>query len=434
MRMLKMEPKGIKMARRVYYQAFIGSTILKSEPAPIKGRFIWACITGELNRNKGTWFGLVRVMRDPQMWANKWLSQSLHILNTTAKGGILAEKNAFDDERQAEETYARPDAITWTAERALSGDKPKIMPKPGAAYPQGHMELLQFAITAIRDVTGINLELIGLKDVNQPGILEAMRKQAGMTVLATLFDSLRRFRKIVGRIRLFIIQEFFADGRLIRVVGPDGAQAIPLLKDKCLGEYDVIVDDTPTSPNQKEMNWQVIQPFLLVFKDLLAQKPQLLSVILEYSPLPQKLIDAVKQLLESQGQQPTPQDQLNMKEIMSKIALNQGKAAQAEATAKKQAASSVWDMASAQDLLAKSDHDRNIRGPLEAAEAAAGVAKTYAETAHTHAQIEKTRAETGEKHASAHHKRVQAGVEGMTPIPHEPPPPPGTGGGGALSE
>ena len=67
-----------------------------------------------------------------------------------------------------------------------------FVPKPVADFPQGFYQLLEFAISSLRDVTGINLELLGQQDQNQPGILEAQRKQAGMTVLATLFDSLRR--------------------------------------------------------------------------------------------------------------------------------------------------------------------------------------------------------------------------------------------------
>jgi hypothetical protein len=175
-------------------------------------------------------------MRDPAKWANKWLSQTLHIMNTNAKGGILAEPDAFDDQRQAEESYSKPESITWMKKGALgnpaTGQPAKFTPKPMVQFPTGFYQLLEFAISSLRDVTGINLELLGQKDVNQPGILEAQRKQAGMTVLATMFDSLRRFRKQVGRIRLYYIQNFLSDGRLIRIAGPDGAKVIPLLKDK----------------------------------------------------------------------------------------------------------------------------------------------------------------------------------------------------------
>src|SRR5207244_11369878 len=119
-----------------------------------------------------------------------------------AKGGILAEPDAFEDQRQAEDSYARPEAITWMRRGALSGaGGSKFAPKPVAQFPAGYFNLMEFGISSIRDVTGINLELLGMRDVNQPGILEAQRKQAAMTVLATLFDSLRQIGRASCRER-----------------------------------------------------------------------------------------------------------------------------------------------------------------------------------------------------------------------------------------
>jgi hypothetical protein len=310
---VKVMPTAAKMHRKVYKRAFLGNELLQKGDAPIKGRYSWA--TGELDRNKGHWFGLIKTMRDPQMWANKWLSQTLHILNTTAKGGIVAEEDAFADMTEAEEKWAQPDTIVWASTGAISNQK--IMPKPGGGLTQGHVDLMQFAITSIRDCTGINLELLGQKDINQPGILEAQRKQAGMTVLATLFDSLRRFRKYIGRIRLYLIQTYMSDGRLIRIMGPDGARSLPLIRDKTLGEYDVVVDDTPTSPNQKEANWAIIQPLLAIFKDQLMQNPKVFAEMLEYSPLPSRLVEMIKKFVnESETDPAKAQEVATAKQIL----------------------------------------------------------------------------------------------------------------------
>lgn len=289
----------VKQTRKVYKQALLGGRIIGGiRPGLVKDRFTFQCITGEKHRNKGTWFGLVTLMRDPQMWANKWLSQTLHILNTTAKGGIIAEEGAFPDMRKAQETYAHPDAITVAAKDAIG--KGKIMQKPGAGIPTGYINLLEFGISSIRDVTGINMELLGLRDANQPGILEAQRKQAAMTILATLFDSLRRFRKNVGRVRLGLIQNYLADGRMIRLAGEDGMQLVQLLKQQTIGDFEVIVEDAPTSPNQKQETWAALQQMLPVFKTMLT--PEAVITILEYSPLPSKLVDAFKKM----AQQPNP--------------------------------------------------------------------------------------------------------------------------------
>src|SRR5581483_1756939 len=301
---------AVQIFKRVYKRAFIGAEVLEVTDGPLPDRFSYACITGQLDKVKGIWFGLIRIMRDPAKWANKWLSQTLHIMNTNAKGGILAEPDAFDDQKQAEESYAKPESITWMKRGALgdpvNGRPAKWAQKPMVQFPTGFYQLLEFAISSLRDVTGINLELLGQKDVMQPGILEAQRKQAGMTVLATMFDSLRRFRKQVGRIRLYYIQNFLSDGRLIRITGPEGARGVQLLKDKTAGDYDVVVDDTPSSPNQKQANWAIIAPLIPMFRQELTQNPPLLIELLRYSPLPSRLIAAIETIV---SQPPTEQAQ-----------------------------------------------------------------------------------------------------------------------------
>lgn len=391
MSMLGMEVSAARMQRRCYYQAFLGSRELRSQKSPIQGRFIWQCITGELDRKRGTWFGLIKVMRDPQMWANKWLSQTLHILNTTAKGGVIAELDAFDDQEEAERTYAQPDSITWAANGAVSSQK--IMEKKGQGITQGHVELMQFAISSIRDCTGINLELLGLKDANQPGVLEAQRKQAGMTVLATLFDSLRRFRKGVGHVRLYMIQNYFSDGRLIRVAGPLAAKAVPLIKDKTFGKYDVIIDDTPTSPNQKQANWAVIAPMIGLFKEQLAAHPELLAELLEYSPLPAQLVESVKQMVLAAANDPQQQQlkqtmqQLGIAEQVAKIAKDQATADMNKAKGQSTMATAQYDLAMAQNLLQKGEFEK-LKLHLDAAAKAHDVQRSQAEavTAQSKAQ------------------------------------------------
>ena len=70
-----------------------------------------------------------------------------------------------------------------------------------------------------------------------------------------------------------------------------------LAKSNTAGEYDVSVDDAPTSPNQKEANWAIIQPLLAAFKDQLMTNPDVLAMVLEYSPLPGPLVAAIKRTI-----------------------------------------------------------------------------------------------------------------------------------------
>jgi hypothetical protein len=428
-----------KVQRKVFKRAFVGAEVLDVDCPPTgPERFSWTCITGQRHHNRRTWFGLIRTLRDPQMWSNKLYSQVLHILNSTAKGGVLAETDVFEDQRQAEANWARPDGIVWARPGKIhnANGNPKVIPKPGRGDPSAYVELLGLAINAARDVTGINLELLGQKDVNQPGILEAMRKQAGMTVLATMFDALRRMRKIVGRIRLYFIQNFLSDGRLIRILGKDGAKSIRLVREKTIGEYDVVVDDTPTSPNQKQANWAIISGLLPAFKDQLMARPEVFLKILDYSPLPTQMVEAIRQMILQPQNNPQAQQlqQLQVAGAVAKISKDQAQAELFNKQAGATEATAMYDVAMAKNLLLKHQGDM-VAALNEARKSGLDAAKTAAETDHLQAKTETERAKaqteranaghvqarTAGEHASALNTHIGSLIDAMTPIEHGPP-------------
>jgi hypothetical protein len=296
--------EAVKQVRRVYKRAFVGSKVLESGEGPCKTEFTYKCMTGKRDRNKATWYGLVRAMRDPQRFANKFMSSILHIIAVSGKG-VIAEEDAFADVRQAEEDWAKPDAIVWTKSGAVA--RGAVMPKPGGQIPAGLPDMMMQAISAIRDVSGVNLEMLGMADREQAGVLEYQRKQSAMTVLATLFDALRRYRKEQGRVLLYFIQKYLSDGRLVRISGDEKAQYVPLAKDEQTIKYDVIVDQAPTSPNQKEATWAILGQLMPTLMKL-PLPPQIWVEIVKQSPLPSSFATKLQQVLEQQAQQPPPPD------------------------------------------------------------------------------------------------------------------------------
>lgn len=353
------EPQAVKQRSRQYWRAMLGNRVIDKWEGPAKGGFTWKFVTGDRDRNKGLWYGIVRAMLDPQKWANKWLSQSLHILNSGAKGGIIAERDAFESAQQAEEDWADPSAIVWAEKGAISGEK--IMPRPQNQMPTALPDLLQLAMSSIRDCTGINLELLGMVEKEQAGVLEHMRKQAGMTVLAGLFDALRRYRKEQGRLMLWYITNFLSDGRLIRIGGPSSAQYVPLLHQPGVAEYDVVVDDTPTSPNMKERTWATLIS-MMPFLSKMPIPPQIYLELLKYSPLPATLVEKIDQMaaMQAQNPQPSPQMMIAQAKVGSEQARAQvdqarARSLDADAASKQQQAAVDLAQAQAEDRRTQAD-------------------------------------------------------------------------------
>lgn len=327
-----LEANSASIKVRRYYRAFrCGDQILEVTPLPDE-EFTYKFITGKLDRNKGVWYGLVRAMVDPQRLLNKQISQTQRIVDTNAKGGLIAEVDAFEDPQEAEANWAASDTIVWAKPGKLQSNA--IIPKPIAPTPAGIDKLLMIAEAAIPGTSGVNAEMMGIVDRQQAGVVDVQRKEAAYGVLQSFFRSLKRYRKQRGRHTLKLITRYMSDNRLIRINGRNGTvQYLPLVRQPSAARYDVIVDDSPTGPNQKDKVFQFLMMFGAPILSKMNLPPAIWMKFMEFSPLPSALVAEVQQMI---SQMPPPADpnaqkmQAEMQMGQAKLAM-EGQRAQADA-------------------------------------------------------------------------------------------------------
>ncbi|MDE2105367.1 MAG: hypothetical protein KGL39_49530 [Patescibacteria group bacterium] len=297
--------KPMEQRRKAYKRMFwSGMEVLEEKSTPTAKSFTFKAMTAKRDHEKRYWYGIVRGMRDPQLWSNKFMSLALEIIATGAKGGILAEIDAFQDPRQAEDDWADPAKIVYTKPGAIQAQK--IMERPKSNPPSGMQELMMYANQSLNDTAGVNPAVMGFsQQLDTNGILEQTRQMAGLNLLAYLFDALRRYRKEQGALLMEMIRQYIPQGRLVKIEGPEGAQYVPLAFDPSVMKYDIVVDEAPTSPNVKQQTWET---FVSMAPHLPPQmmSPQFILPLLKYSPFPAALV----QEWTKEAAKPNPQAQM----------------------------------------------------------------------------------------------------------------------------
>lgn len=368
--------KPTQQKRRCYYRMFwSGPTELERKPTPSKDSFTYKAMTAKWDRKKRCWYGIVRAMRDPQKWSNKFMSLALENLANSAKGGVLAEIDAFVNPRDAEDKWADPSAIIYMKSGKVSAGA--IAPRPATPLPPVAQALMMYANQSINDTAGVNPAVMGFsKELDVSGVLEQTRLQAGLNLLSYLFDGLRRYRKEQGVLLMTMIRLYIPPGRLVKVEGQEGAQYVPLAFDPAIDRYDIVVDEAPTAPNVKTQTWET---FIALAPHLPPTffTPQFLLPLLLYSPFPSGL---VQQWQKMASQPPSPQQQ-QMQQIQTATAMGQARKVNAEADLKTAEAHEVGQ-GDPMDLVSKliGVHTAEIKANAEVTAANAKAHQTHLDT------------------------------------------------------
>ena len=309
---------GIKYAKgteRKFYDTFVtGDNIIQEVAAPSDKGFTMRCMCARRDRNKRMWYGVLRGFKDPQKFSNKFFSDIMHILASNRKGGAFVETSALVDPRKAEEDWNKPDAMIKLNKGGLGG----VKERDAGLFPNGLDRLMQYAIDAVPATSGMNPEMIGMADRAQAGVVEAHRKEAGLTILAPLFAAMHRHTKERGPVVFDFIKKYIADGRIIRITNQQGQQENRQLIVDGAAQYDLIVDEVSNSPNQRR---EVLNTMLQLAPVLANAGVPVPPEIVEYMPFPNSLIEKWKQALAPKEEEKDPKIALEEMKIQSQMEL-----------------------------------------------------------------------------------------------------------------
>lgn len=284
------------LVKRFQRMTMCSRTIL-SGPTILPGkRFTFNCITGQWDADEGLWYGYMRLLMDPQKYLTKFVNQVMEIITKQAKGGLLAESDAFQNLQQAEQQYAKTGSITWMNPGAISGKK--IQEKSLPEIPPASIEMFKVCTDMLKEVTGVAPEIsMGTGAADEPALTMRQRQLASIALLAKEFASLSRYR-IEEAKTIYDFFQYIADERVIRIGGPYDSQAIQLFRDPLMMEYDVVLDESTRDPNVREQYLQTI----MQIAPTLIRTNNFIPELLDFFPLPASLRHAIKEGMAKQAQ------------------------------------------------------------------------------------------------------------------------------------
>lgn len=221
---------------------------------------------------RGRPFGLVTNLISPQDLLNKTASQELHVVNTSANSGWMIEQGSIQNLTVGEmENIGAKTGLIIEYARGTSPPE-KIQPNQ---IPSGLDRMTDKAGMWFREISGVSDAMLGQPGREISGIALDAKNQRGLVQLEVVFDNLDKMRARRADFILYLIQHFYTEPRLLKLVsrnidGDEEEEFIKvneyveatqeILNDFTLGEYKVVVSTAPLRDTQDETEFaQLVQ-------------------------------------------------------------------------------------------------------------------------------------------------------------------------------
>lgn len=292
--------------------------------------------------------GIIRGLRDSQYLYNRRKIIELDILESQINSGYIYKENALVNPDDVF-LQGQGKGLAVKAEASLD-DVRKIDP---AQVPPSMIQLSELLGKEISEISGVNEELLGSAQDDKAGVLGMLRQGAGLTTLQILFDQLDNSQKLLGQIRLELMQANWTPGKVERIVGEKPTEEF---YNRAFGKYDAVIEEGLNTSTQKQLQFAQ----LLQLREYGIEVPP--KLLIESSTLQNKkeLTDAITQQLESQQKAKEMQQQAQLQVLQAQIEDLKARATANEGLGMERASRIKENQALAVERLAEAQKDRDL--------------------------------------------------------------------------
>lgn len=197
--------------------------------------------------------GVVRGLRDAQYLYNRRRVIELDILESQITSGFMYKENALVNPKDVFlQGQGRGLALKANAQPGVD-----VMKIEAPQIPPSMIQLSELLGKEVQEISGVSEELLGMADDDKAGVLSMLRQGANLTTLQGLFDNLDYAQKMLGDIRISLIQSNWTPGKVQRVIGEEPS---PQFYNRAFGKYKAIVEDGLNTSTQRQMQFaQLLQ-------------------------------------------------------------------------------------------------------------------------------------------------------------------------------
>lgn len=290
---------------------------------------------------RGLYFeGKIQRVKDPQRELNKRRSQTVDIVNTSINNGWFYEEGTFNN-LQDEDNFKQNSSTAGFTQKVEDITRVPIKVEAGVVE-RGIVELEQNSQRSFREVSNINMELLGQAPSYQSGVALQQQQRQALVGNEYLFDNMNRGKKELGRRLIAWIQKIYTPERIARLVlnqavvdkvfisgqplDPQNQEQVQMFMQKAqmmlanddLVNYDIGIGESNSTPTTQLANLQMMQQLAQ------AGVPIPPTALLEMSPIPNK--ERIMQQIQQQQQaEQEAEDKKYNTELQKTMIAQQGK-------------------------------------------------------------------------------------------------------------